>query len=149
MANQPAGSLEPYAGNGSGEAPILVVVGDGCEPATAVREALAWRDVLDALAIAIRQKGIVAPPNRDRVLIVEAPSCRQPPAPWLQRLGLAIIAVLLLAGSALLPSGRAARAEAVLGEPIPVPLNPFGIDVNLATNRLYVANFVDGTVTVG
>ncbi len=156
MANHPVGSQAPCSGDGSEDAPIVVVVGAGSEPTTAVREALALRDVVDALAIALRQKGIVAPPNRDRVLVVDAPARRQAAEPWWERLGIGIMAMLLLVGSVLLPSGRSAQAEATLGEPIPVALNPFGVEVNSATNRIYAVNLgidgqghgSDGTVTV-
>ena len=70
MANQPIGLDEACPG----EAPILVVVGDGAEPSMALLEAIALRDVLEALGAALRQKDIDARPSPNPMRVVAAPA---------------------------------------------------------------------------
>ena len=69
--NHKAGNPE---GQSSDEAPVFVLVGDGAEPSTALREALALRDVLEAMGTALREKGIAAEPSQRAPHLVDAPA---------------------------------------------------------------------------
>jgi YVTN family beta-propeller protein len=68
--------------------------------------------------------------------------------PWWQRAGIGIMAALVVIGSALVPPSQPVRAEAPLGEPIPVGSRPFSVAVDPAANRAYVANGGSSSVSV-
>src|SRR4051794_7208932 len=75
-------------------------------------------------------------------------SRRTQPSIWalLRTTGLAL---LVLVGSAVLPPGRPAHAvEIALGSPIAVGTAPFGVAADGTTNKIYVINQGDSSVSV-
>src|SRR4051812_44728112 len=68
--------------------------------------------------------------------------------PWWHRLVLGALTVLILIGSAIGPASQPARAEIALGSFIQVGTGPRGVAVNPITNRIYVSNSVNASVSV-
>jgi YVTN family beta-propeller protein len=64
------------------------------------------------------------------------------------RFSIAVLAMLVLVGSLLMPSARPALAETSLGNPITAAPSPFQMAVNPFTNRVYLTSLGGNFVTV-